>query len=130
MSDLAVIACKPSGEVVRRLPRLSVVACLLMFLAANAHAEDLRPGVLILYPYLRSFPLNALIDETLRREVPKGFGQPVAVYSEFLEAEQFAVDLAPNAEIALQRFADSSFDMIISDIIMPGLSGYELCGRI
>ena len=47
-----------------------------------------------------------------------------------LEAERFEVDLAPNAEIALQRFADSSFDMIISDIIMPGLSGYEFCGRI
>jgi DNA-binding NarL/FixJ family response regulator len=29
-----------------------------MFLAASAHAEDLRPGVLILYPFLRSFPLN------------------------------------------------------------------------
>jgi signal transduction histidine kinase len=47
-----------------------------------------------------------------------------------LEAEQFAVDVAPNAEIALQRFADSSFDMIISDIMMPGLSGYEFCDRI
>ena len=47
-----------------------------------------------------------------------------------LEAEQFAVDVAPNAEIALQHFADSSFDMIISDIMMPGLSGYEFCDRI
>jgi signal transduction histidine kinase len=47
-----------------------------------------------------------------------------------LEAEQFVVDLAPNADIALQRFADSSFDMIISDIMMPGLSGYEFCDRI
>jgi signal transduction histidine kinase len=47
-----------------------------------------------------------------------------------LEAEQFVVELAPNADIALQRFADSSFDMIISDIIMPGLSGYEFCDRI
>jgi signal transduction histidine kinase len=47
-----------------------------------------------------------------------------------LEAEQFSVDVALNAEIALQRIADQAFDMIISDIMMPGLSGYELCDRI
>ena len=47
-----------------------------------------------------------------------------------LEAEQFSVELAPNAEIALQRVADQAFDMIISDIMMPGLSGYELCDRV
>jgi signal transduction histidine kinase len=47
-----------------------------------------------------------------------------------LEAERFVVELARNAEIALQRFAELSFDMVISDIMMPGLSGYELCDRI
>jgi signal transduction histidine kinase len=47
-----------------------------------------------------------------------------------LEAERYTVELAADAEIALQRFADSSFDMIISDIVMPGLSGYEFCNRI
>src|SRR5882757_2003463 len=47
-----------------------------------------------------------------------------------LEAEQFSVELAPNAEVALQRVADEAFDMIISDIMMPGLSGYELCDRV
>ena len=47
-----------------------------------------------------------------------------------LEAERFAVVLAPDADAALRRLADSSFDMVISDIMMPGRSGYELCDQI
>ena len=47
-----------------------------------------------------------------------------------LEAEGFAVDVAPDAEIALKFFDTAAFDMIISDIKMPGLSGYEFCHRV
>jgi signal transduction histidine kinase len=47
-----------------------------------------------------------------------------------LEAERFAVVLAPDADAALRSLANSSFDMVISDIMMPGPSGYELCDRI
>jgi signal transduction histidine kinase len=47
-----------------------------------------------------------------------------------LEAERFAVVLAPDADAARQRLADSSFDIVISDILMPGPSGYELCDQI
>jgi signal transduction histidine kinase len=86
-----------------------------MFLAVNAGAEDSRPGVLIIYPYLRSFPLNALIDETLRREVPKGFGQPVELYSEFLEAEQFANerDDVARAQFVRERYRDRNIKVVV-----------------
>jgi DNA-binding response OmpR family regulator len=47
-----------------------------------------------------------------------------------LEAARFAVVLAPDADAALRHMADSSFDMVISDIMMPGPSGYELCDQI
>jgi two-component system sensor histidine kinase/response regulator len=47
-----------------------------------------------------------------------------------LEAEGFEAEVAPNGQAALQRFAEAPFDMVISDIMMPGLSGYELCQQI
>ena len=42
----------------------------------------------------------------------------------------FNVETAADAERAIARLAASSFDIVISDIVMPGLSGYDLCRRI
>lgn len=47
-----------------------------------------------------------------------------------LEAEQFDVSTAHSAEQALERLAGARFDAVISDIVMPGRSGYELCRQI
>jgi PAS domain S-box-containing protein len=46
-----------------------------------------------------------------------------------LEENGYDVIVAYNAESALSKI-DSSIDMVISDIVMPGMSGYELCKRI
>jgi PAS domain S-box-containing protein len=47
-----------------------------------------------------------------------------------LEARGFTVETSPDGEQALERLARSAFDLIISDIMMPGISGYELCRRV
>jgi signal transduction histidine kinase len=47
-----------------------------------------------------------------------------------LESGSFDVETAPNAEEGLNRLARSTYDFVISDIVMPGLSGYDLCRRI
>jgi PAS domain S-box-containing protein len=47
-----------------------------------------------------------------------------------LEAAGFAVTVAPSAEQALAEFAASDFDLVLSDIVLPGLSGYELCRKL
>jgi signal transduction histidine kinase len=47
-----------------------------------------------------------------------------------LESGGFAVNTASNAEEGLDRLERATFDFVISDIVMPGLSGYELCRRI
>lgn len=47
-----------------------------------------------------------------------------------LESEGYIVDIAPDGNAALQRIADKTPDLVLSDIVMPGLSGYELCEKI
>jgi PAS domain S-box-containing protein len=49
---------------------------------------------------------------------------------ETLEAAGFSVIVARDAERALELIDDRTVDLVISDIVMPGMSGYELCRRI
>ena len=47
-----------------------------------------------------------------------------------LEAAGYEVAVAPDGETGFGLFNASAFDLIMSDILMPGLSGYELCRKI
>lgn len=49
-----------------------------------------------------------------------------------LESAGFDVVMAADGQAALERLARSvtPFDLVVSDIVMPRLSGYELCRRI
>jgi len=47
-----------------------------------------------------------------------------------LESEGFVVDIAKNGEAGLERAARERYALILSDVVMPGLDGYELCRRI
>ena len=44
-----------------------------------------------------------------------------------LEADGFEVAVAVDGAKGLELFNASAFALVISDILMPGLSGYELC---
>lgn len=50
--------------------------------------------------------------------------------SEFLKKEGYEVETAPDALIALQMLSMSEYDIIVTDIIMPRISGIELLGKI
>lgn len=47
-----------------------------------------------------------------------------------LEGVGYRVTVAPDGESALRSIADEVPDLVLSDIVMPGMGGYELCERI
>jgi two-component system, sensor histidine kinase and response regulator len=47
-----------------------------------------------------------------------------------LEARGFEVDVAGTGESALELAVTNRYDLVLSDVIMPGMSGYELCDAI
>jgi CheY-like chemotaxis protein len=50
--------------------------------------------------------------------------------SEILRSDGLEVENASTGEAALDFFKRSNFDVVVSDILMPGMSGYELCRSI
>jgi signal transduction histidine kinase/DNA-binding response OmpR family regulator len=53
-----------------------------------------------------------------------------AALAALLEEHGYETAVARDGEAALALVASTSFDLVLSDIVMPGLSGYEVCRRI
>jgi signal transduction histidine kinase len=47
-----------------------------------------------------------------------------------LEAEGLAVEVVADGQTALARLATETFDLVVSDVLMPGITGFELCRMI
>jgi len=52
------------------------------------------------------------------------------VISEILGQEGFAVEEAESGERALSLFSEYPFDIILLDVLMPGLDGFTACARL
>lgn len=44
-----------------------------------------------------------------------------------LEEESYAVDIAPDGIAALEWVAGAQYDLILLDVMLPGLTGFEVC---
>jgi two-component system OmpR family response regulator len=47
-----------------------------------------------------------------------------------LEAEGFAVDVASDGPEGLWRAGECTYDVIVLDLMLPGMSGFEVCARL
>jgi DNA-binding response OmpR family regulator len=47
-----------------------------------------------------------------------------------LSAEGWVVTVVPSGESALKMLADGSFDVIVLDLMLPGISGQDVCRRL
>jgi adenylate cyclase len=56
--------------------------------------------------------------------------QNVKLLADLLQAKGYAVVTAADGEAALARLAQEAPDLVLLDVMMPGLTGYEVCKRI
>src|SRR5258706_5753220 len=47
-----------------------------------------------------------------------------------LEAEGYVVDVAGNGQDGLWKAQESAHDVIVLDVMLPGLDGYQVCRRL
>ena len=56
--------------------------------------------------------------------------QNVKLFTDLLSAKGYAVTSAANGEAALASIAAGPPDLVLLDVMMPGISGYEVCRKI
>ena len=54
----------------------------------------------------------------------------VLVVSDLLKSEGHSVETARDGQAGLRRVNDESFDLLILDVMLPGLGGFELCHAV
>lgn len=56
--------------------------------------------------------------------------QNLQVLGKLLQEQKFKIEFAVNGESALEWIKNKKFDLILLDLHMPGMNGFEICKRI
>jgi signal transduction histidine kinase/CheY-like chemotaxis protein len=93
-----------------------------VFLPVTEQPADAPSEQLPARPTPRESVIRVLLveDEKMVRELTK----------RILVGNGFSVMEAPDAAVALQRAAEGEFDVLLTDVVLPGLSGAELVVRL
>lgn len=52
------------------------------------------------------------------------------VQKDYLEASGYAVEIAASGELGLQKALGGDIDLILLDLMLPGMDGYEICKQV
>ena len=50
--------------------------------------------------------------------------------TDYLSANEIQVDACPDGDMAWEHFQTNQYDLVLLDIMMPGMDGFELCKKI
>ena len=56
--------------------------------------------------------------------------QNLQVLGKLLQEEKYEIEFAVNGEATLEWLKNTQFDLILLDLNMPGMNGFEVCKRI
>jgi signal transduction histidine kinase len=74
--------------------------------------------------------MNDSLSEQARVVIVDDTPENLELLESFLEGLGFRVFALPNGEMALKAIARSRPDIVLLDIVMPGMNGYEVCRRL
>jgi DNA-binding response OmpR family regulator len=53
-----------------------------------------------------------------------------ALVSDYLSRYEFAIDVVNRGDLAMARFAETAPDLVVLDLMLPGVDGMVLCGKL
>ncbi len=108
--------------------------CLVLPVSASSYSEDertVREEPLPTHALAESMATDEPEDDSAKRHIAVVDDDiDIANYLKILLKAQYKVSLYFDAASALKGMEENVPDMVISDVVMPGLDGYELCSRI